>query len=121
MPQPTLTRRLAMLLGLAAVIAPNPDAPWPPTSRASKLRALLAALLPPSLPARQLGAQLRASRPATFAACLARAGVCQATLTPAHLAAQVAEDFAAGRVVSVAGWHLARTEAWLCAALDASA
>ena len=116
MPRRSLTRRLAMLLGLAAVMAPHPAA-----SRASDLRALLAALLPPSLPARQLGAQLRTTSPAAVAACLARAGVCAATLTPARLAVQVAEDFAAGRVVTVAGWHLAHTEAWLCAALDASA
>ena len=34
--------------------------------------------------------------------------------------ARVAEDFAAGRVVSVDGWQLSETEARLCAALPAA-
>lgn len=74
-----------------------------------------------------LGANLHAAATIPLADCLHRAGFGgplpdRATLaaqTTAQITAQITDDFAAGRVVTLAGWHLSRTEAWLCAAIHA--
>ena len=99
------TRRLTLALGLASITACRPV----------NLRATLAAILPPGLDPAQLGAELHATAPIPLADCLQRAGLANR----ATLADQIAEDFATGRVVTLAGWQLAHTEAWLCAAIHA--
>ena len=102
-----LTRRLALLLGLAAAA--------PQSAHAATLRTTLASILPPGLDPATLGAELHAAGPIPLADCLHRAGL--ASTIPDHLAARITDDFAAGRVLTLAGWHLSHTEAWLCAAL----
>ena len=110
--KPALTRRLALILGLTAAATTSP-------MRTTSLRANLAAILPSQLDPEILGAELHANAPVSFAGCLHRAGLPGAILDRAAIAARVAEDFAAGRVINVAGWQLAQTEAWLCAAIHA--
>ena len=115
--KPALTRRLALILGLTA--AATPRAPRAASLRAASLRISLAGILPNQLDPELLGAELHANAPVTVAGCLHRAGATGAVLDHTWIAARVAEDFAAGRVVNVAGWQLAQTEAWLCAAIHA--
>lgn len=120
-----LTRRLALVLGLAAAA---PRAAHPAMLRANNLHArnlhaTLAAILPRGLDPAHLGAELHAAAAIPLADCLHRAGLRgpfpdRATLA-AQIAAQITDDFAAGRVITLAGWHLSRTEAWLCAAIHA--
>ncbi len=121
--QIALTRRLALVLGLAAAA---PRTAHAATFRArglgaKDLHATLAAILPPGLDPARLGAELYAAAPIPLADCLHRAGLCGPLPSRATLTAQIANDFAAGRVVTIAGWHLSRTEAWLCAAIHAQA
>ena len=87
--------------------------------RARNLRASLAIILPPALDPAALGAELHAAAPVLLADCLHRAGLGDADPNPAWLAARSAGDSAAGQVLTPAGWHLSRTEAWLCAAIHA--
>ena len=108
---PPLSRRLAIALGLTALA---------PAAHNPNLRTRLAALLPPGLNPAAIGAALQAQTPTPFAACLDTAG-CSLAPSPAWLAGRVTEDFTTGRTLTVAGWHLSHTEAWLCAALQAPA
>jgi len=76
--------------------------------------AMLARTLPPALDARSIGRALRAAHPAcTTADCRARAALADLAALPTATTA----DFATGATVTVDGWVLSRTEAWLCAAL----
>ena len=59
------------------------------------------------------------TRRLTLALGLASITACRPVNLRATLADQIAEDFATGRVVTLAGWQLAHTEAWLCAAIHA--
>lgn len=118
--QIALTRRLALVLGLATLAVPRmarAKPPGTPTRRLPDLRASLDGILPRALDPGHLGAALHTPAPVCLADCLHHAG----TLVPEHawVAAQVAEDFARGRVVNVNGWRLSHTEAWLCAAIHA--
>jgi hypothetical protein len=71
-------------------------------------------LLPPGLDPLAIGAALRAVHPGcTRADCFAHAALADLAALPSVAAA----DFAAGRTVTVDGWILSHTEAWLCAAL----
>ena len=107
---PHTTRRRT----LAAALAFLATAFTPRASRAASLATSLRQHLPPGLDPRALGAALRAAHPGCTAAdCLARA----ALPNPADLPARSSADFAAGRTITVNGWVLSRTEAWLCAAL----
>ena len=92
--KPALTRRLALILGLTAAATTSP-------MRTTSLRANLAAILPRQLNPARLGAVLHA------AASFPRAGLSRtfpncAFPDRAALAARIAEDFAAGRVVTAA-------------------
>lgn len=118
-----VTRRAALagsfaLLGSAALFA------WPRPAAARDLHAVLAGILPPGLNPSALGAAMcatarREGAPLNAATCLRMAGVPGTSAGWSWVAAQVAEDFAEGRMVDVQGWQLAHTEAWLCAALTA--
>ncbi len=104
-----LPRRLLLALLPAALLAPH-GADAAPSATAAALRRGL----PPGLDPHQIGAALRVTHPdCSTADCLARA----ALPNFADLQARIAADFAAGRTVTVDGWLLSHTEAWLCAAL----
>jgi hypothetical protein len=102
-----LPRRLLLALLPAALLAPH-------GADAAPSAAALRRALPPGLDPYAIGTALRATHPACSTAdCRARA----ALPNPADLPARIAADFAAGRTVTVDGWVLSHTEAWLCAAL----
>lgn len=101
-------QRRSLLLGL--VCTPLACLAWPRPSAAAALRRHL----PPGLDPHAIGAALRAAHPAcTQADCRARAALPDL----ARLAAASSADFARGDTVTVDGWVLSRTEAWLCATL----
>jgi len=78
------------------------------------VESILARTLPPGLDPRALGRVMRAAHPTcTPADCHAHA----ALPTLAALPSAIAADFAAGHTVTIDGWLLSRTEAWLCATL----
>ena len=108
-----------MALVLAALSA---GAPWSarPAAATAGLDACLHRLLPPGIDVARLGARAQASKPVGLAECLRLAGVMDAAPGWDWVPAQVSEDFATGRIVTVDGWQLSQTEAWLCAALHAS-
>lgn len=109
-------RALAALAGAGVVLGRRALAARSPTAG---LAGCLHALLPPGLDPAQLGAAVRAGaaeRP-DLAGCLAHAAVPAEAQGWGWVAPRVAADFAAGRTVAAAGWQLATTEAWLCAAL----
>ncbi len=101
-------RRRGVLLGLLGTALA-----WPRLA-ATPAAAALAAHLPPGLDPRAIGAALRAAHPGcSAAACRARAALADL----GGLGAASAADFARGDTVTVDGWVLSRTEAWLCATL----
>jgi hypothetical protein len=96
-----LMRRRGVLLGLLGTALA-----WPRLARPGHL--------PPGLDPRAIGAALRAAHPGcSAAACRARAALADL----GGLGAASAADFARGDTVTVDGWVLSRTEAWLCATL----
>ena len=83
---------------------------WPSRSPAAALRQHL----PPGMDPHAIGAALRAAHPGcTTADCHTRAALPDLARLPAASTA----DFARGDTVTVDGWVLSRTEAWLCATL----
>jgi len=113
-----MQRRGVLLGGLCSALA------WlawrPPAHADAGLRACLADVLPPALDPLAIGWAVLATQgpDCDAAACLRHAGR-PAAIPPVWgwVAAQVRDDFAAGRIMQVAGWQLSRTEAWLCAVL----
>ncbi len=107
-----MQRRVVLLGGLVAGLAwlawPRPGAPSLRTAAALRRH------LPPGLDPHAIGATLRAAHPACSPAdCQARAALSDL----ADLAAASTADFARGNTVTVDGWVLSHTEAWLCATL----
>lgn len=102
-----LPRRVLLALLPASLLAPH-------GADAAPSAATLRRHLPPGLDPHEIGAALRATHPTCSTAdCLARA----ALPNPADLPSRIAADFTAGATVTVDGWVLSHTEAWLCAAL----
>jgi len=107
---PRLTRRLLLAI-LPALAVPPPAAAEPP---AYAVAGALRRHLPQGLDPHAIGAAQRAAHPTcTPADCHAHA----ALPTLAALPSAIAADFAAGHTVTIDGWLLSRTEAWLCATL----
>jgi len=105
----TATRRRTLTAAFAFLTTPFP-------LRASCAGPVddLRRILPPGLDPAAIGAALRASYPGcTRGECRTRAALADL----ANLPARAAADFAAGRTVTVEGWILSRTEAWLCATI----
>ena len=102
-------RHLATLMAtLPVLLAAHP-------AQATTLESALRRTLPPGLDPRALGTALRAAHPAcTTADCLAHAAPPDNLAT---LPSRSAADFANGHTITVNGWILSHTEAWLCAAL----
>ena len=112
MTAPTRRGLVAALAALLLFPARSKSAVTAPPPRA--IAAALRAILPPGLDPYRLGAQFHVDQPnCNPAHCLDRATLPDLAALPARVAA----DFAAGDTVTIDGWVLSRTEAWLCAAL----